>query len=55
MTHTEWGVRSPYGEGPVENLEMAELMVKNLNTAGYASEVIWRGVTEWQKRDGLDD
>jgi hypothetical protein len=52
---TEWGVEDNFGPLPVKSLEVAETMVKNQRAAGWESRVIWRGVTEWQEKDNLDD
>lgn len=57
---TEFGVKSKYERDemyttPTSSLESAETIVKNMTDAGIEASVIWRGVTEWQDWDNLDD
>jgi hypothetical protein len=51
---TQWGVESPWGSNPVEDLATAEAIVKNMTEAGHAARVVWRGVTPWIPQDGMD-
>lgn len=48
---TEWGVRSPWGDGASTDCEAARVTVKNMREAGHEASVIWRGVTEWQVKE----
>lgn len=57
MMKTEWGVHDRFGSRPVSDLESAETIVSNMRETGFDTnaKVIWRGITEWQDLDNLDD
>lgn len=54
---TEWGVQDKFGSHPVTDLESAERIAFNMRKSGFDNDakVVWRGITDWQDKDNLDD
>lgn len=52
---TEWGIQTAWGQDSVASLESAESIKRNMEEAGLHATVIWRGITDWQEVDSLDD
>jgi hypothetical protein len=52
---TQWGYECPWGRFSAEDRETAEMVVENMRSSGSEATLIWRGITDWQMEDGLDD